>query len=307
MAAPNWTSAEVSAADLALLAADKPIIGANTIPVSPTLVRWNTAGTVAGADKTDSDYPIRRAYDGLVHLDTRTDGTAASTWYMVFNFGEGIEFDFVGLINHNFGTLSLTTVTVELDDGSPPDGTFGSTVEIANFGSPSDDTRLMDLECYHTGSVARRYTDVQYLRLKLSKGVNFTPQLGELILGRRRQLEYKPDVPFDDVGLYGSSKTTDTMSGVSQTTIYYERQYQLDAKWVVDAAAYRDDWLAFRRQCRNRCVWIYDPNTSPNDWHYMALESDDMPIPLVGPTERTVRIEAVEQGPEDYFLDVGNY
>jgi hypothetical protein len=302
MAAPNWTSAALSAAEQADLALDLPLIGANAIPAAPTTKIWTEVGQTGSSDRTDSDYPASRAYDGLPHLPTSADATASSTWYFVFNFGEGIEFDFAAIMGHDFGTDSLTSVTIELDDGSPPDGTFGSTQTIADFGAPSDDTRLMDLVLKHTGSDPRRYTDVQYLRLKLTKGSNFTPQFGLLILGRRRQMTVRPVNPFDKDRLHNESALSRSQGGVVNKTIYHEARFDLDATFLLSATADIADVKAWFQQTRGQMVWMWEPSSAPNSWYLVSLDPDDLHMPSSDYTERSFSVAGTEQGPERFFL-----
>ena len=308
MAITHWTSAAIGATEAALTAADKPLIGANVIPVSPLTAIWTEVGAKTDTDRTLAANPARRAYDGYHHYPTKPDATASSTWHYVLDLGETVDLDFVAISGHNFGTLSLTTVELELDDGAPAGsgtigGAFTNVVTIADFGSPSDDSRLIDLELMHTGSDARRYLAVQHLRLKLSKGSNFTPELGELIIGRRRQLEYKANRPFGDKDLHDETATARTAGGVGHKTVFHRRRYDLEAEFVVDATTYENDWTAFHQDCRGSFVWIEDPATSPNNWRLMVREPDELVMPRVEANRRDVTLAGYEQGPERYYLD----
>jgi hypothetical protein len=300
MAAPTVAWSAFTAAETADLAADNPMLLTQAIPVSPGTAQWTTVGTVAAADLTDSDYPARRAYDGKSHLDTRSDGTAASTWYYVLDLGStGIEFDAVALMGHNFGTLSLTTVQLQVADSAD----FATNLRTtADFGAPSDDTRLIDLAIAHTAG-ADRYEDVQYARLKLSKGSNFTPQLGELMLLRRRQLNRRPRYPFDPTALMEEAGITRSKGGVVNKTLHHERRFDLNAVFRAHETTYITDLIAWFRATRGPFVWIYEPSSAPDTWQLM-MRLNQMSFPTQGFAKRELTLAAEEQGPERFYLDV---
>jgi hypothetical protein len=294
-----YSSAALASRETTYFAADKPLVAVNAI-VSPSTKKWTETGTVAATDRTLAANPAARAYDGLPGLLTKPDSTAASTWYLVFDMGTtGIEFDCAFLIGHNFGTLALTTVQLQIANAAD----FATDlVTIGDFGAPANDDRLADYVLHSGGGSALRYSTVRYVRLKLSKGGNFTPQLGELVLGRRRQFDRKPDRPFDDYGLHNEVDVTKTLGGLSLVTAHFRNQFRLDAEWPIESSDYQTDWQAFWTGCNGAFVWCYSPTSAPASWHLMARDQEDIDLGMIGPYERTAKLEAVEQGPSLYFL-----
>lgn len=302
-----YSNADIGADEVARAALDKPLLAIQALPVSPTVVRWTEVGATTSTDRSLlGTNPPWRAYDGYPHYITKPDSTASNVWYLVFDFGAGneIEFDCAFIIGHNFGTIGgLDDIPIEVDDS----GAFGTALEIGNFaagGAPTDDTRIALLTLKDDGSVAERWSNVRYVRLKISNsgGGNFTPEVSEFILGRRRQLEYKPTRPFDDVSLHHQSARAETEGGVKHITRYNSNKFLLDGTFKTDTAAYASDLEEFLKTVRGTFVWVYDPNSSPNAWHFMMFEEDDLPMPLTGPTVRDVELQADEQGPESFHL-----
>lgn len=289
-------SGALTANEIADFAADKPLAAVQTVPMGSD-VRWTEVGTFVATDRTDADYPTSWAYDGYPDYKTQPDSTAASTWYLIYDFGAGneIDLDCAFIIGHNFGTLSLTTVQVEIAD----DSLFTvNLTTIADFGSPADDTRLVDYSLN-----ALRYTNIRYLRLKLSRGSNFTPEIGELFLGRRRQLGRKPDRPFDDYARARRASVAETLGGKTHSVLHYDGKFMLEASWILDDATYVSDWKAFGQACTGPFVWSYDPTTYPDSWYLMTLGDLDMwALPMVEPSAYEAFLSGAEQGPEDYFL-----
>jgi len=203
------------------------------------------------------------------------------------------------LVGHYFGTLAITTCQVQIADNAAFDSNLQT---VADFGAQSTDDRDIDLVLEHGGGSALRYSSVRYVRLKLVAPGNVTPQLGELILGRRRQLKYKPDVPFDNQAYVNEEETTRSQGGVTQRVIYHRNRLRIDAAWVIDTSDYITDWRAFWAACRGPFLWCYAPTSAPASWSYMIRDMEEIDFPLTGPTKREAKLVADEQGPEAYFL-----
>jgi hypothetical protein len=294
-----WTSADVGANELAWLAADKPLFAVQAIPPAPTTVKWVESAQVGAGnigtwtDRTLAANPTSRAYDWRPDLDTRIDATAAATWYLAMDLGALVEFDCAFLIGHNFGTLSLTTVQIQIAD----DNAFsGNLTTVADFGSPASDNRLHDLVL----GANKRYS-ARYVWLKLSKGANFTPQLGEIILGRRYQMKTRPSVGFDPDKRHREAVIQKTESGIKQKTVYYSGEFSLDANFVVHEDDRIDDVQSLYDGAETGYVWIWEPHTSPQSWNLMIAD-DDLDMPSIEWTARSVNLTAVEQGPEAFML-----
>lgn len=306
-----YSFAAISAADLAYLAADKPILGYQAIPVAPTVI-WHNSGSTT--DRTDPLQPARRAYDGFPGWPTVPTGVSADkTWYLSFDLGVyGVEFDFVALVNHNLGTNhsgGALTVTLEIDDAS----NFASAISIpVTVTTGASNTRLMALSLKHTGSDALRYSAVRYARLKITRGAtNFTPSIGELIFGRRLQMYNKPTVPYDTYAKRDQSEKSETQGGIRYLYTYCKGKRLLSASWrIADATlmASISSWMASASYKSRGFVWIEAPYTAPNSWHLMTADDAAFDMPCDdNPVARNFALTAQEQGTETYYLATGSY
>lgn len=307
MAPPTVAWAALTAAETADFAADKPLAAVNALRLAnsgggPTTVRWNDEGTVAGADHTLSTAPCLRAYDGYPGFVTSPDATADNEWYLVFDLGAaGVSFDSAFIIGHNFGTLALTTVQIQVADSAD----FATNLRtVADFGSPADDTRLADYDLHHTGAVPLRYSDTEYVRLKLANGggANFTPSLRELVLGYRYQFDRKPDRPWDELSYARSYDEEESESGIDYQNEHWDNRLVLDAEWPVESTAYVTGWRSFWAQCRGSFVWNDAPSSAGDSWRLMTRKQTEIEFPLIEGTQRMARLVAREQGPSQYYL-----
>lgn len=306
-----YSSAAITAADLAYLAADKPIIGTQ-FKLTPSTCIWHNSGSTT--DRTDSTYPARRAYEGLTGFATKpTTASADKTWFLSFVMPwPYVEIDFVGIVGHNFGTLhtdGALTVTLEIDDAS----NFATAISIPiTVTTSTSNARIMALSLKHTGSAALRYSTVRYVRLKITRAAtNFTPEIGELVLGRRLQMYYKPDVPYDVYARHSSSETSVTHGGVIYRTTYYKGARTLAASWEDDNSTLHSEIDAFISASDYKTrpfVWIENPNSAPASWNYMCADDVDHALPLdENPSKRVFELQATEQGPESHYLSKGVY
>lgn len=304
-----WSTADVGATELALMALDKPIISAANALYDADAVEWSAAGSFAGADITLSGYPIARAYDGHTHLQTKPNA-AATTQYLLFNLDSAAtDIDFIAIMGHNFGTIGGLTVTAEISDVSTFSGADPSTKEIASWSPGSSNDRLIELELNHSGSGssnAQRYSTVPYFRLKMTKVSSFTPAIGEIILGRRRQLKHAPNMPWDDKNLSSEVRRTTSVSGVVTQYVFHKGRRELEANFNPHEVTYKDQfetWFKSDAAFGTRpFIWIDEPSTSPEAYHLMVLEPE-FQFPGVGPHERNYKIKAVEQGPHFLALE----
>lgn len=293
-----WSSAELSATELADLAADKPLLG---VPARAVTAQWEDQGTGAAAtDDTDASYPALRATDGFAHLDTRSDGDAASTWYLDISFPSmsPASFDAIAIMGANWASYTPTSVTVEIDD----DLNFGTPTAIADFGTPTTNDRLIDLELYHTGSVARRYSDVLYARLKIVNNTNFTPQVGEVMFLRRRQLRHNPVAPYSKDSRASGFAIHSALSGINTRIDYHRGRMLWEATLRTPTDTTADDIVDFYDSCWGPFVWIWQPTSAPNAYNLMLLDQDRFDQPNIDWIDRSATLRASEQGPERFYL-----
>ena len=293
----------IGAAELALLAKDRPIIGANIIPRTPTVERWTEVGAITDTDRTETGYPVHRVYDGDPDVESKPNG-ARDPYYVVFDLGAAYTIDFVCIIGHNLSTAGVVNVDLDIDyTGDTGDGSFGSYYRAPVSTNPSSDDRIMQLDLMHTGTDALRYTGVRYVRLRLNKGSAFTPQINELVIGHRRQLKTPPKSPFNPQQWMHDQTVAKSRGHSIDITQWSRNAFVLDASFSVWQDAYITDIKEWWKQVYGSFIWIWEPYTYPDSWHLMALEQDVLIFPSEGFTERTLEVHAVEQGPETWLLE----
>ena len=141
---------------------------------------------------------------------------ATSPKYYGFTFSTAISFDTLLLTGHNFNSISITSVALEIAD----DAAFGTNkIEIAKYTiSGAVDNRILitnlnsagGSSTYSAGGTAQRYSGVEYARLVVTHSGSKDPELGEILLGYRYQLQRNPDLPWDNKAQ--SSMVTDFAS-----------------------------------------------------------------------------------------------
>lgn len=366
--------ANVGVTELADMALDKPLLGANTIPKAPTSEFWNQVGNIATGDLTTATgFPIARLHDADPGLVTKPDA-AQTAWYVVYDFGASnlAEVDFCAIgPGHNLGTSALAGLALEFDQNQNGAFTAVDTCDlVASFPTSSDD-RIMQLTLRHykvitayadggggqvtvtsnahglsngdevtiTGStnyndtftvanvaantfeithswdgddaagtwkisVAQRYSDVQYCRLKTTKGAGFTPQITELVVGARYQMPRWPNRPFNKDNIGDLAETSEpTKSGSVDKTIFAEHQFRMDdVEWTLknsETTALRTWW----KKTRGSFLWVWEPTTAPASYNLMVRDTDRLDMPYLGWKKHSFSLSGIEQGPESEYLE----
>lgn len=310
-----YGSAEIGATERALFDADVPFVAGKNYLVdavnSGGEVRWDTNGDITdGTDQADSDGPTTYLYDNQDYLQSYPNATAA-TWYLNINLhGTNLGIiDTVIIKNHNLYSQGVSSVKVGFDQNQ--DGQFTAVDEAADVNpqTTGTDKRIVIPELFHTGSVARRYTDVQHLRLTIYDGTGTaTPRIGELFVGRRRQLKTPPLNPFDKSAWSSDIRAFVSASGVRSQYSYHTKRAILDATFRVHEASYVSDWESFMEDDldggEQPFWWVWEPSSSPSDALWCDLQNHAMVGPSEGFSERLFSLSAVERGPN--FLRTGN-
>jgi len=301
----NYTSAELSAADIASAAADRPILlGRNWVRGINDL-DWRTTGRFdTGSDAPDAAGPTSYAYDDHDHRQTYP-ASAQTIWYLLIDLGDtdpGIV-DTVVILNHNLGTLTNVQTDIQIADNNA----FNSNLITVATQTPTTDKRLVFPALFDTGSVARRYSDVRWMRIKFGAGGGVVPRVGEVIIGRRRQLKHKPLLPLEKLGYRGSQQRSEAGSGASTSYSFYKGRRKISHTYPAHEDAYKSDLEAFFVSDTDYgtlpFIMIPDPATAPTDAIWCDFDSPDLIDPLVGYTEQEFRINAMERGPN--FLSTG--
>lgn len=289
-----WSGADVSVADLALAALDKPILAASNALDGATF-KWTT--TVDGSAVTETGASSRLT-DRLTHLQAYPNASAVD-YYLHCTLASPADFDGILLVNHS--GLSGVYMSAEIAD----DAAFTVRKETIWSTGPigSGTKRLCSLNLEDSGAtVAQRYSGVSHFQLKFI-GTGFTPKIGELWLFRRRQLKNNPKLPYDP-NMYASSvSTSTTRAGVVIKYVKHKGRQDLSINLNPWIDTYKDDLEAFivdTEYYTKSCIWIPKPNAAPTDARIISLTSTAPTWNEVGFTERQITLTGREQGP--HFL-----
>lgn len=201
----TYTATVKSAAEQAAQAADKTLfVTRNALLDLESDPVWLAGAT----DVTSTLYPTTLACDGQADAPTRPEYLAATTTVdLVFELtpsvrGQANQVKAVAVLGHNLYTVARAlgaTLTVNAEIANAGDFVSG----YARIGQWSitagyDDPPLVSLDL---AGAFGEYASVPWFRLRVSSSVAFTssalPAVGEIFLGRTRQLGRRPDRPFD--------------------------------------------------------------------------------------------------------------
>lgn len=300
-----YTTSTIPAVETTPFAADVTLMGANMIPIAPTVRRWVLSGTTTGSDITLSTNPASRAYDGKTHVDTRPNTTIAT--HVTAGVGlafdlvaAGVQCDFVAIMGTNFGSMDASfTCKAQIADNSA----FSSNlITLATFTNTND--RQID---FTLNGGNNRYGAVRYFRLfcNATAGGAYTPAIGEVILGRRCQLVNNPLRPYDTTGLGSAVDVFASRSGVVSRVVKFRGARRVEATINPVTTASAADVLLWYQNTNHGTrpfVWCQNPSTAPATYHYM-VPSTDLNMPFQGPLERSFHLSAIEQGPDYLELE----
>lgn len=299
-----YSFAAISASEVTSMAADKPLVCASNAVRNYSDIDWRTSGSfTGGSDATDADFPTKRLQDSQTNLVTKSDG-ATTTWYLIMDLGtSGDDIDTAFLMNHNLGTVGgMSTVSLQFSNTN----TFTTTQTVATWTNPANDNRLQKLSLTHNTVTSLRYSGVQYARVKTVSAGNTTPEFGEIILGRRRQLSQKPIRPYAVYSYGRDSVEQRSESGVISRNTLSRGQRFIDAGLQIytdaDETTVKAIWTE-SGQGRYPIVWVEDPTTDPGAFNLMWIRSEGFALPRAGPNLRTLSLSLEEQGADYQQLD----
>ena len=135
------STAALTTAETTGFNADKPLFVVQQA-TSPNDAHWTTTGKNTGTDVTLSSEPATRAYDELGSLVTSSTGVAStSPKYFNFYFATAITIDTLVILGHNFNSIGITSVALEIADNEDFDEDVR---EIAKYTiSGTDDNRIL--------------------------------------------------------------------------------------------------------------------------------------------------------------------
>ena len=308
----TYSSTAIPSAELAALALDKPIFAsANALRDYNTAPAWFTTRTWLGTQVDEPNAPGRWVHDDSMRVQTNPVSTmTGAAAHLLFDLDDaaGNEIDMVIIGNHNFAELAGTiNVAVYCAD----DSAFTTNLNLmASWSGVSTDDRLVDLSLLHTAVTNRRFSSARYVSIDITTTSNFTapnprPKIGEVFLGRRRQLARKHDYPGDD---QAESSRIDLFESEGGYSTAYRRAYgrrDLDLMWTADQA----DDLGIDDQATWRAIWsdmargtrpvwyLREPSTTPGDAVLMRAMGLRQAFKYLGPNHAERKFSGVEMPP----------
>lgn len=304
-----WGVTTLSAAQIARTQLDKPIIAAEQVLRDGIVAaKWvQSSEGWADADRSAAGYELTRLGAGmpsLISYPTLT-GPTVTTVNAIFSL-DSVAFDVIGLFN--LAPIAFNqTVTVEIAD----DSAFSTNARVIAQWTNVQPRRLADFNLrHHTGGAFpdfQRYSAVDWMRITWTSASNLFGsgiRLGELHLGRRRQMWVKSDVgQFDDFEMDGLSSSFEAHGGDRW-------KYQAFGGRGVRRLAFRPhggediDQVSELREMWRECgygrrpvMYCERPSTVPNRAMMMSWEGDGFALPIEEYRNRTFSGVLMEQSP----------
>jgi len=301
--AGNLTTAETTGFDN-----DKPMLVSQSL-VSPTVARWNDAGTTTDAATTAADGPAVRAYDNIGSLQTKDTSADLTARYLVFDIGASstISFDTCLILNHNMNSGGFNEISLEVSDSAD----FTSNlIEIYSYSvSGTDDDRLLctnlnsagGSSTYDPSGTAQRYSGVRYVRIKITatSGTARQAKIGEVWLGTRYQLQRNPDVPWNNKDEFSQVTEFKALSGLTRRYVHYRGQALRNFRApIADSAEVTvvENWFNGINEGTSPFLYIEKPSSGAEPY-LMILNTPALNFQLVGPFERILSFSMTEQPP----------
>lgn len=177
-----WSSSALVTGEANALAADYPVligVHAGAHPQGFLPIWTDGSGTMVEADESDDETPAYFGSEYGAHRLCAPDAAvSSSTWYYVIDATRSTNaIDCFALINHNLDGVGSISCRVDIADNT----TFSTNLVtgVVTF-TPSGTRNLV--------FASTRYSGGGYIRFRFTAAGNFTPAIGELWAGRRRQL-----------------------------------------------------------------------------------------------------------------------
>ena len=300
-----YSAAALTSAEIAGFDNDKPMMVVQSAS-APSDAHWTLVGTHTSADVTDPTTPAPRAYDSVGSLVTKTNSASAGTTtkYYNFHFSTEISFDTVVILGHNLNTIAASNVQLQLSN----DVSFSSGVinPYKSGALSGDNDRLIctnlnseDSGGYDASGTAQRYNNVEWCRLTITHSGSKTPEIGEIILGTRHQLQRNPDVPWNNKSEFSQVSDFKAESGLVKRYVAYRGQAIRNFTAPFSSSAeitVVEGWWNGIDEGTKPFVYIETPKTAAKA-HLMIMDSPTLTFELVGPFERRLSFGMTEQPP----------
>ena len=146
-----YSNTALTAAEQTGFTNDKPMMIVQQAS-NPTDAHWTTTGAHGGSDVTLASEPATRAYDSIGSIVTSTTGVAStSPKYFNFYFATAISFDTLLILGHNFNSIGITSVSLDIADNADFDE---GVKEIAKYTiDGSTDNRILEMTLTNTSQL----------------------------------------------------------------------------------------------------------------------------------------------------------
>jgi len=199
------------------------------------------------------------------------------------------------------GAVTQFTINTTSSVGATKDHTL---VQASTTGSGTGFTLTPDTDNLVESTVAKRFSSVPYIRLQITCSSG-TPEIGLIVLGRRRQQQFSPDMPWDPTNEVTDSDDHTSKSGVISRVSRAKARRDIDALFRHDTTAEQTtikDWWSDIEGGVQPFFYVDEPNANPNNFWMMFLVDPRLSYPFNLHATRDVRIEAIEQGPSGAYF-----
>jgi|SRR5882672_1488353 len=292
-----WSAASLSVEELAARALDLPmLIGlqAGDSPLAFLPIWSNGSGTMVETNREDTDGPAYYGIDRSGWIQTTTNTTATTWWYVLDATRPTNSFDCIAILNHNLDDFVGITVRVDVADNA----TF-STNLITGYISFTNVTADRHLAL----ASLTRLSGGGYIRIRLQHGGSFAPIVGEFWIGRTRQLRSSHKPGGDIQALRSRIVVSDGAgAGIGLANSIGSRALSLsytprdDAAGLLDSDTLRS-WWAECGYGSMPFLFVPNPATAPHSFLLMRSEDRALSLERKDFADRTVNFHWLEQTP----------
>jgi len=272
---------------------DKPLLASESaIDLTNGVLKWTTDGDHSGTDQAATNWETSKATDG--HLHTRTAPNAnGTTWYLSWKCDATIDADILIVGPTNLGDVNLgVTLSLEIADNE----TFTTSLLEVQSSLVLDDKRIVFRDFDGTPN---RYDGVKYARLKFVLGTSETPKVSQVFFGRRRQLKFGPERPWDGDRMRVDVTTFQSPGGVRTKYKRSTGGRELLPEFMLDSddAATMDAFLKGTDYGAGKFWAIMQPNTRHTAAMLMDLDDEIIEEPYEGPFHKRASMTWTESPP----------
>jgi len=315
-----YSSTDITSEELDGYDLDCPFfVGANLLKESViSHAAFSSSGDPTTAtDRSEEFAPIERVYDGLLdlpcvmsqhHAFNYTSAGTTRVLYLSFKFSSPLSFDTLILAGHNAISdryLQMRLVISNLDDLEAHSFHIISGGDVSTFLSSSlCDYRHTDTSL-GTGSTPKIFSGVEHLAVSFYPGgEHFAPRLGELVLGKRRQLQHHPEFSWNPDDYKGTTSDFHTNGGnVFRYTLargQAVRRVTLTLTSAAEVAAV-EAWWSDCNHGKDPFWWVETPKSDPRAFLMRVVNAQlDFPQSF-GSEGRTLTLDMIEQSP--FYID----